>query len=263
MRGIQGLILAIGLGIAGAIFNLAYLANRSRDVEKVAFVGIKKDKVVGRGEPLAEENLEPVEIPRQSVGNLANFAVKWEARATVVSRRVWRTLEGGSLLLLADLTTPPQELAFGQDLPPGTEERAWFVPVDTRRFVTSLVQPGDLVDFLVSSGPREGLPTLAQPGKGPAEAGKVASAGASSHRQAGDGPEKIGPFKILAVGNRLGSVDVMQAAKIQQFQDNVLTIAVRYENGKLQPAAAQLDQVINQSNARPLICQLHPRTEKP
>ena len=35
MKGIHGLILAIGLGIAGALFNFAYLANRSRDVEKV------------------------------------------------------------------------------------------------------------------------------------------------------------------------------------------------------------------------------------
>ena len=261
MRGIHGLILAMGLGIAGAIFNFAYLANRSRDVEKIAFVGIKADKVVGRGEPLVEENLEPVEIPRRWVGNLGNFAVKWEARATVTGRRVWRTLEGGSLLLLADLKNPPQELVFGQNLPQGTEERAWGVPIDTRRFVASLVQPGDMVDFLVT-GSRAEFPTLALPGKGPAEPAKVASAAAAPHGQPGDGVEIIGPFKVLSIGNRLGNADVMQAAKIQQFQENVMMIAVRYENGKLQPNAARLLRIIDQTNSRPLIYQLHSRTQK-
>jgi Flp pilus assembly protein CpaB len=261
MRGIQGLILAIGLGIAGAIFNFAYLANRSRDVEKVAFVGVKEDKTVGRGERLTEDVLEPVEIPRRWVGNLGNFAVKWEARATVTGRRVWRPLDGGSLLLLADLKNPPQELAFGQNLPQGTEERAWGVPIDTRRFVASLVQPGDQVDFLVG-GSRADFPTLAQPGKGPSEAAKVAAAAASLQGPTGDGVEIIGPFRVLSVGNRLGNADVMQAAKLQQTQENVLTIAVRYENGKLQPTAARLQRIIDQSNSRPLIYQLHSRTQK-
>jgi hypothetical protein len=261
MRGIHGLILAIGLGIAGAIFNYAYLAKRSEHLAKVAFVGIKQDKIVGRGEPLTEDAIEPVEIPALWVGNLANFAVKWEARATVTGRRVWRTLEGGSLLLLADLKTPPQELAFGQNLPTGTDEVAWGVPIDTRRFVVPLLQPGDMVDFLVS-GSRAEFPTLAQPGKGPAEPGKVAPAAAPSPGQPADGVEIIGPFRVLSIGNRLGSSEVMQAARIQQAQENVLTIAVRYENGKPQPAAVRLFRIIEQANSRPLICQLHSRTQK-
>ena len=33
-------------------------------------------------------------------------------------------------------------------------------------------------------------------------------------------PEEIGPFTILALGNRLGSLDVMRAAKVQpNFQN--------------------------------------------
>ena len=36
--------------------------------------------------------------------------------------------------------------------------------------------------------------------------------------------ETIGPFKILALGNRLGSPEVMRAAKMPQLQENVLAI---------------------------------------
>jgi len=274
MRGIQGLILAMGLGIAGAIFNFAYLANRSKDVKKVAFVGIKTDKVVGRGEPLTEESLEPVEIPQLWVGNLGNFAVKWEARATVTGRRVWRTLEGGSLLLLADLKTPPTELRFGQNLPPGVEEIEIGVPIDTHTQVPSLLEPGDMVSFIVTTA-RLGFPTLAEPGKmnpiaraDPAkgavqpDAAKGGTPDVPRQPQAGDGIEMIGPFRILSIGNRLGSTEVMHAAKIQQSQENVLTVAARVENGKLDPQAARLKLVLAQSNARPLDYALHSRAQK-
>jgi hypothetical protein len=281
MRGIQGLILAMGLGIAGAIFNFAYLANRSRDVEKVAFVGIKEDKVVGRGEPLLEENFEAVEIPRRWAGNLGNFAVKWEARATVVGRRAWRSLEGGSLLLLSDLKTPPQELVFGQNLRPGIEERAVGVPVDPRRFVASLVQPGDIVSF-VGGASQAGYPTLArenpanpEPGKGdsktdaarsssPADAAKGGPAITGRRPQPADAVEIVGPFKVVSVGNRLGSIDVMQAAKIAQTQETVMTVIVRLEGGRLEPPAVRLLRLIEQAQVsnRPLVYLLHPRNQK-
>ena len=39
MKGIQGLILAIGLGIAGALFNWAYLMNRTQREGKCLFRG--------------------------------------------------------------------------------------------------------------------------------------------------------------------------------------------------------------------------------
>ena len=42
MKGIQGLIVAIGLGVAGAMFNWAYLASRSSQEATVSFVGIKE-----------------------------------------------------------------------------------------------------------------------------------------------------------------------------------------------------------------------------
>ncbi len=265
MKGIQGLIVAIGLGIAGALFNFAYLAHRSRDVETVAFIGIKEDKSIGRGELLTEDNLEPVEIPRRWVGKLEDYAFLWSTRATVVGRRPWRALEGGTLLMRADLKTPPQELVFGVNLPPGVEERALGVPVDTRKFVMSLVQPGDLVSFIVSAD-RRGGPTLAPAGSkqdaaGRGEARAEAAAG-SVEPPSTDAIEKCGPFKVLSIGNRLGSYDVMMAAKIPQTQEGVMTILVRYEQGKMDPQAARLLRFLHQTNSQPLAYELHPRTQK-
>jgi len=73
---------------------------------------------------------------------------------------------------------------------------------------------------------------------------------------------EIGPFKVLSIGNRLGSADVMQAARIPQMQENVMTIRVRIENGKMEPEAARLMRFLEQTNSRPLAYVLHPRTEK-
>jgi hypothetical protein len=265
MKGIHGLILAIVLGIAGALFNFAYLANRSRDVEKVAFIGVKEDKIVGRGEPLIEESLEPVEIPRRWMGKLEDYAVLWSARQTVLGRRVWRALEGGSLVLRADLKTPPRELVFGVNLPQSIEERAVGVPIDTRKFVPSLVQPGDLVSFIVSATRGESPTPADDPAKAAAP-GKADPKGtpavAASRPQSRDTVDVCGPFKVLSIGNRLGSYDVMLAARISQTQENVMIILVKIENGKMEPEAARLMRIIEGANSKPLGYLLHPRNQK-
>ena len=271
MKGIHGLLLAIGLGIAGALFNFAYLAKRSRDVDLVGFVGIKKDKVVGQGEVLTEDKLEKVEIPRRWVGNLIQYAVPWESRSTAIGFRVWRPLEGGSLLLQSDWKSPPQELVFGQDLPEGVEETAIGVPIDSRKFVPSLVQPGDLVSFILTAA-RSEMPTLADDAPAKSEPSKANPAGKSDAKPlAAREPrppapakavETVGPFKVLSVGNRLGSTQVMMAAKVPQMSENVLTIAIRLENGQPEPKAARLLYVLDQTNSKPLAYMLHPRTTR-
>ncbi len=270
MKGIHGLILAIGLGIAGALFNFAYLAKRSREVDAVGFVGIKKDKVIGRGEPIREDSLERVDIPQRWVGTLNDFAVLWTARQTVTGRSPWRALEGPALLLRSDLRTPPQELTLAPD------ERAVGVPIDAKKFVPALVQPGDFVSFIVTAS-RLDYPMLALENPGKTEPAKDAAAGKAEPKDAAgkggppvaprrpqpsDTVDEIGPFKVLSIGNRLGSADVMQAARIPQMQENVMTIRVRIENGKMEPEAARLMRFLEQTNSRPLAYVLHPRTEK-
>ncbi|MBU4398900.1 MAG: hypothetical protein KKE86_06135 [Planctomycetes bacterium] len=245
MKGIQGLILAIGLGVAGALFNWAYLAGRSSREEMVAFVGIKGNVTVNRGEMLRDDDLVPVRIPLRLVGNLKDFAMLYGDKGTVIGQRVCRNMTGECLLLRDDLTTPPQKL----DLEEG--ESVMWIPVDTRAFVPSLVKPGDMVSFLVS---RPSLPTPAVPGRprGPADDGDDSPSGPI---------ETIGPFKILALGNRLGSSEVMRAAKVPQLQESVLAIRVSDHVAGERRMAEKLWSLLQAANFRNVGVTLHNRKD--
>lgn len=268
MKGIQGLIIAIGLGIVGAIFNFAYLGSKARELETVDFIGIKSDVTVARGERLSEAHLDRVAIPHNAVHNLKDYAYLYSDRNTVVGQAVWRVLEGGSILLRNDLKTPPQELTFGQDVKPGVEELALGVPIDSRKLVPSLIVPGDTVSFVVS---QIGGPTLAPtpapaPGSSPSasDSERLTPTAAAPNLRPGisGNVELIGPFKILSLGNRLGSPDVMRASRTPQVQENVMMILVRKEGGQLEPEAVKLLKLLDETNSRPLGYLLHPRTQK-
>ena len=266
MKGIQGLILAIGLGVVGALLNLAYLHNRSSDEKNINFIGIASDATINRGEVLREDQLVPVGIPERWVGNLRDFALLYDTRQTVIGSPAWRTIVGKTLLLAEDLKTPPQELKLGEN------ERAMWIPVDTRGFVPSLVLPGDTVSFIASRS-QMGAPTPAKPPEQPG-----ADGAGNELASAPTGPtEIIGPFTILSLGNRLGSPEVMRAAKIPQVQENVMTIAVKVikvkknpddpkspEYEELEEKAATLWKVLQATNFRQVGVLLHERkTNKP
>ncbi len=204
MKGIQGLIVAVGLGIAGSLFNWAYLASRASQDATVSFVGIKDGQTIHRGEVLRDEHLVELSMPEGWVGNLKDYAVLYNARDTVVGRPVWRTLSGECLLLNEDLRTPPETLKLDEG-----EQLVW-IPVEGRAFVPSLISPGDEVMFLV---PRL---TPATPGKTPNKA-----LGSTS---------EVGPFRVRALGNRLGSAQVWAASKLPQQQENVIGIGVKGED---------------------------------
>lgn len=267
MKGTYGLILAIGLGVVGALLNFAYLANKSSKEELVGFVGIRTN--LQQGERLRADAIEEVRIPARVAGHLKNYAVLWSARDAEVDKRVSRNLPAGSLLLLQDMRSPPAALDFGKNLPPGVEERAWFVPVDLRRMVPSLVQPGDLVTF-VAPAAEAGLPHRALPKPnpaGPENPGRsspepILSADLASVPPAEGDLEMIGPFRVLSLGNRLTAPEVLQAAQIPQTQEGVMTIAVRLENGRLEPQAQRLLRLLEVSRAQPLVVMLHPRAAR-
>ena len=221
MKGIQGLIVAIGLGVAGALFNWAYLASRSSQDAIVSFVGIKEGQTIHRGEVLRDEHLVELSLPERWVGNLKDFAVLCNARDTVVGRPVWRTLSGECLLLNDDLKTPPDSLKLDEG------EQLMWIPVEGRAFVPSLISPGDEVMFLV---PRL---TLATPGK-------------PSNKTPGSTSE-VGPFRVRALGNRLGSAQVWAAAKIPQLQENVIGIGVK---GEEKQKAVALWDILQATNFR-------------
>ena len=64
--------------------------------------------------------------------------------------------------------------------------------------------------------------------------------------------EIIGPFKILAMGNRLGTLEVMKANRMSPAQENVLTISVKLVDGALEPKAQKLLNMINSANGQQL-----------
>jgi hypothetical protein len=276
MKGIQGLIIAIGLGVIGGLFNFIYLAQKSRDVERVAFLGIKAGVDLAPGDRIAKEHLATVEVPFNAVGNLKDFAVPAASENAVIGRVVWRAIQGGSLLFENDYKTPPQSLAFGQPDREGVEERAMGVPIDVRKMVTSLVNPGDYVSFVATGGTAgptfapsakaDGsrlTPTPASPAGPGLPVGMPGAAGPpSAATHSSDGVELIGPFRVLSLGNRLGSAEVLRSFKTPQVQENVMMILIRVENGKLEPQAARLVKLLETTGDRPLGYLLHPTKTK-
>jgi hypothetical protein len=256
MKGIYGLILAIGLGFVGFTLNWVYLTKRASQEETVAFVGVKTGKIVNRGDVFHEEDLIPVPIPRSQIGNLKDFAVAYSAKQSVVGQPAWRTLVGQCILLNDDLKTPPKELHLEDG------EDAMWIPVDTRTFVPSLVVPGDMVSFMVV---RPLVPTPAVRGRPAMPDGNNPTDdkddGEDKNKQAGS-METIGKFKILAVGNRLGTSEVMRAAKLPQLQENVLTIRVSDHVTGERGRAEQLYKLLQATNFRQVGVLLHPRKDR-
>ncbi len=132
MKGIHGLIVAIALGLAGAAANFYYLNTEAQKKDMVAFIGIKKGVIIGRGDRLTDDNLVKVEIPKNHVGNLGDYVFLWEERD-------WRQGQAG----LADagqqdrhrygerpppaqrlVEPPPKELELGKGRTGGIHRRA-------------------------------------------------------------------------------------------------------------------------------------------
>ncbi len=244
MKNVSGLIIAIGLGMAGAVLNWIYLQQESSQIEKVNFIGVRER--VNRGDPIREDVLVAMPYPRMMAREMGEFYVLWDARQTVVGRTANRPYSEGDLVLRQDLKAPPPELKLRDK-----NERAMWIPVDTTTFVPSLVVPGNEVSFLVSRA-TPGGPTLALPAD---------SEEASAPPKPQGATEVIGPFKVLALGNRLGSAEVMQAAKIPQLQENVITVRVRMEGDKLEPKAQKLWDLLKLTNFRQVGVLLHPQDE--
>jgi hypothetical protein len=245
------------------MFNWAYLMNRTSDKVNVNFIGIKKGVTLNNGDAIKAEQIEPVGLPNDAVGNLKDFAVFYDSKTTpdmqtVVGQKVWRVIQGPRFLMKDDLKTPPPELRLEAD------ETAMFVPVDTRSIITSLIQPGDQVMFLVSRTV-PGMPT-------PAKATVPALGGAAqeptpdpSNTEENPTPvpkvpiDKIGPFKVLSIGNRLGSLEVMKSAKIPQTQENVMTISIKPKD---EDKALFLQSRLDATNYRQVGVRLVSRAEK-
>ena len=257
MKGIRGLILALVAGIVGALCNWIYLQNKARDVEKIGYVGIRPEVSMNRGDRLAEEQLEEVLIPKQSAGNMDAYFYRYSDLRSVVGMTVSRAQTGPMLLLRQDLRTAPPELKLTPSSSPDSSEVVMWVPIDNKTCVPALITPNeDLVSFIVSTARPTPAPAARSILEKDAAADKAAgekspaAEPAAPPQPSASSPEVIGPFKVLAMGNRLASAEVTRAAKVSVTQENVMGVLAKLVNGKLEPKAAKLWSLLEAGNFR-------------
>lgn len=244
MKGIQGLIVAGLLALVGGVCNWLYLANQADRYERVAFIAVKSDEI-RIGEKFKAEDFLKVEIPRNNLGNLEKIAVRFDEHVTVVGQVATRTYTRDQLILWHDLKTPAKsdlnELITEDEL-------IFWLPVDPRTFNPQQVNPGDLVSFRV---PRHVMPTPVTEGVGSPEPVPMAV-------EVAGGDEIIGPFKILALGNRKGRPEVAKAAGQSSGSETTLTLIAQFPDKKLERKAQRIFQVLEQTGFKGVQPLLHP-----
>ena len=229
MKGIQGLIIAIVLGLIGFAFNMYYLSS-SRDFEHDSFIGVRKTASVTRGTPLTRSHFERVLIPKEFVGNLNEFALPWTDLDAIVGRKSIRDYERGGLLLRNDFRTAPDELQLVGG------ETAISVPIDTRTTITSQIIPGDTrVSFYLASGRKN---------------------------PNGGNQDWIGPFDVLSVGHRMGSSDVFDSRRNRCGSENMLTLKATNTKGKPNTQMTMLLNHLAGTNFKPLRLKIHAPANK-
>lgn len=242
MKGMPGLAIACLLGVLAAGLNWFYLDRKSREFQQVGFVLVAPDTQIHVGETFTAAHFIEVPVPEVAARRLEAVAVLWKDLDTVVGMNAAREFSGEDLLLRKDLETPPAELELAAD------ERAMWIPVDQKTFIAALVVPGDEVDFLLPS-PRSAPPAAA------AEDGPTPSLAPP----AGGRTDIVGPFKVLSIGNRLGKTNVLNASRVPQLQENVITVGVKMSGNTLDDKAQRLLDAMQATNYREVGLLLRPR----
>ncbi|QDT53632.1 hypothetical protein Pan44_16550 [Caulifigura coniformis] len=239
MRGLTGLLIAAGLGLAGALCNWMYLESLATSEVRLGFIGVKPDVRLNVGDIFKADHFEPVEIPRSRVGNLQDAAPLWSAREAVIGLRANKPYAGGEIVLRQDLATPTQ-----QDLASmlAEDEIARWVPIDPRAVIPEQINPGDLVSF---ETPQPIAVPASPMGETPSPAAR----------------EVIGPFRVLAVGARRERPNIQQARGRSSGPENTITIAVRMPDGKMEQRAVKLFDAVRAAGSQGVYVLLHSAKE--
>ena len=243
MKGLFGIWIALLLGVAGAFCNWFYLAQESRRFEKVDFIAVG-DNPINAGDKFTKSSFHRLSIPALNAGQLEKTAVKYEAIDSVVGLTATRSLLPNQVLLTQDLVQPPPP-DLKQNL--GPDELAMFVPLDTRAVVPSLLKAGDFVSFIVPGPPKAPTPA-ASPAEAPA---------ATPPRY-----RVIGPYRILAMGNRFGAADRQKAAGGGTIQESMMSVAVTVKDGRLDKKGEELEEVRASTNFQNVQVLLHNDPQK-
>jgi len=254
-----GLLIALSLAMIAGVLNWKYLERKTDEVETVSFVAIKDGVSMEPGDKFLENHFAKLDVPKKNAGYLQQSAVLFEDRHTVVSMKALHRYRGGDVILRQELKTPPEELNLEKG------ELGFWVPVGGTSFVSSLITPGDMVSFYISTsrGIRPTLPTQ-EPETEQEDPEKWNLEGKPQVPVIEEGPaELIGPFRVISVGPRLGSFEVSRAAGTRSAQENVLGIAIKTNaTGLLEPQGMKLKDRVLTSGFRQAGVLLHPRTKK-
>jgi len=233
MKGIQGLIIALALGLIAAGVNWKYLVDQSKQGKTNTFVVVRADKAVKQGQVFRSEDLALIHLPEMHSKTLAKMA--YDNVGAVVGFKANKDYEGNEFIFSQQMKTPS-----AGTLPLKENEVAVYVPVDNRRFISEHVIPGQTqVMFRL-------------PKTGPTPAG----GGPDSNL------ELVGPFEVLSVGNRRGEIETMRGESIRSMQEHVLAIRGKLVGGKqLDALTNRVASYLDKSNNRPLDVVVCPERE--
>ncbi len=236
MKGIAGLVVAAILGVLAMSLNWLYLNEKSKDSQGMQFIAVRDGKTIEIGDVIQKTDLMPITIPKGNAKYLIESAISYENIGSAVNVRAIRQMNAGDIVLRQDYRTPAANLNLGAG------KGLLWIDVDSRTFVPSLLNPGDEILFLVSN--------VARPAPLSEDDEELrASADATPVKADFDERmESIGPFTIVALGNRLGRRNVMQANRVPQVQERSIAIKINVTAKKMDdPQATKLLDRINRS----------------
>lgn len=245
MKGMQGILIAAMFGIVGAVCNWFYIVQQADKYERESFIAIDPTAEINLGDRFKREHFQKVEIPKNHLGNLETTAVKWIDLDAVEGLAATRAYFGSEILMHQDLESPAKKELNSMI---GKDERVMWLPADSRTFNASHVNPGDEVSFRIPrfarpAAPDGGLEDNLEPGQVEPE-------------------EIIGPFRILALGNRKGRKDIRKAAGLSSGAENVIAISVAVRGSQLEPKAQRISEILQLTNFQGVQILLHPAPDK-
>ncbi len=195
--------LPIGLGLVASFMNMVATTSKL-----AKYVAVRINQEVEFGVPLREEMLERAEISGD-LFNLPKSFVAWKDRASIYGHPAPRRFETGDLVMWRD--AEPQN----NILPTNAGELPMSVSLGGVTVVPEFISVGEQVSFFVGKQPSRGT-------RDPADwdsRDHLAPAARSIAHQ-------IGPFRVLAVGNR-----TTKLGQGQTRNERILTIAARIAAG--------------------------------
>ena len=259
MKNWIGLLIALSLGIIAAVLNWQYLERKSKEIEFVSFLALSESVRLKPGDQFLNEHFVQLEIPRKNVGSLYETAVLYDDRHTVTNLKAIQEYRGGEIILRQQLKTPASEFTLNKN------ELAIWIPVNSATFVPSLVKPGDYVSFVVTE-PNAVFDQIikrdrSQLPDGPEFTEDEPVLDEDRPSQHVDS-ELVGPFRVLSLGNRLGSFEVDAAFNGNRSRENVMGVAVQKLRDGVDAKAEKLVRWMANPDFRQAAVVLHPRVAK-